>query len=131
MTFVQFLLQKYNGQNNLINLICEWERERVHLIINIFSIPDFLDEDQIVQGEGGVIYVDYDIVTADYNVVEKSDRTGLIDDTDDNDDVDHEASDTDTKIDNVLENNNKLVGILKNTLEMQSFLFDKLFSYLF
>ena len=106
--------------------------ERVHFIVNIFSIPDFLDEDQIVQGEGGVIYVDYDIVTADYNVVEKSDRTGLIDDTDDNDDdIDVEASDTDTKIDNVLENNNKLVGILKNTLEMQSFLFDKLFSYLF
>ena len=38
---------------------------------------------------------------------------------------------TDEQIENVMNHNTKLVGILKNTLEMQAFLFDKLFSYLF
>jgi len=38
---------------------------------------------------------------------------------------------TDEQIKDVMNHNTKLVGILKNTLEMQAFLFDKLFSYLF
>ena len=38
---------------------------------------------------------------------------------------------TDEQIEDVMNHNTKLVGILKNTLEMQAFLFDKLFSYLF
>jgi len=38
---------------------------------------------------------------------------------------------TDEQIDDVMNHNTKLVGILKNTLEMQAFLFDKLFSYMF
>ena len=37
----------------------------------------------------------------------------------------------DEQIKDVMNHNTKLVGILKNTLEMQAFLFDKLFSYLF
>jgi len=38
---------------------------------------------------------------------------------------------TDEQIKDVMNHNTKLVGILKNTLEMQAFLFDKLFSYIF
>ena len=38
---------------------------------------------------------------------------------------------TDEQIEDVMNHNTKLVGILKNTLEMQAFLFDKLFSYIF
>ena len=82
-----------------------------------FSIPDFLDEDMIIQGEGGVIYVDYDdLVTAESTVVEDDE---LVEDV------------TDEEIEDVMEHNNKLVGIIKNTMEMQAFLFDKLLNYLF
>merc|ERR1719323_462104 len=81
------------------------------------SIPDFLDEDMIIQGEGGVIYVDYDdLVTAESTVVEDDE---LVEDV------------TDEEIEDVMEHNNKLVGIIKNTMEMQAFLFDKLLNYLF
>ena len=79
-------------------------------------------------GEGGVIYVDYDIVTADYSVVDRNE----VDESDNKDeDKNDEEDDTGDKIDDVMEHNNQLVGVLKNTLEMQAFLFDKLFSYLF
>ena len=73
-----------------------------------------MDEDRIIQGDGGVIYVDYDVVTADYNVIDR-------------DPEDH----TDQDIENVIESNDKLVGVIKNTLQMQSFLFDKLLNYFF
>lgn len=38
---------------------------------------------------------------------------------------------TDEQINNVMDHNNKLAVILKNTLEMQAFLFHKLFKYIF
>ena len=79
-----------------------------------FSIPDSLDEERIVQGEGGVIYVDYDVVTADYSVLSAEDGPA-----------------SDQKMATVIQHNNKLVNILKNTVEMQAFLFDKLLKYLF
>ena len=79
-----------------------------------FSIPDSLDEERIVQGEGGVIYVDYDVVTADYSVLSAEDGAA-----------------SDQKMATVIQHNNKLVNILKNTVEMQAFLFDKLLNYLF
>lgn len=81
-------------------------------------------------GEGGVIYVDYDIVTADYSIVNRND----IDESEKDDIVaatDEEEDNTEDKIDNVIEHNNQLVDVMKNTLELQAFLFDKLFSYLF
>ena len=42
-----------------------------------------------------------------------------------------ESEVTDEQLDNVMEHNNKLVGVLKNTLEMQAALFDKLLSFIF
>ena len=42
-----------------------------------------------------------------------------------------ESEVTDEQLDNVMEHNNKLVGVLQNTLEMQAYLFDKLLSYIF
>ena len=74
-----------------------------------------MDEDRIIQGDGGVIYVDYDVVIADYNIIDK----------------DPEHYETEQDIDNVIDHNDKLVGVIKNTLEMQSFLFDKLLNYFF
>ena len=74
----------------------------------------------IIHGEGGVIYVDYDLVTA----------TTSLEDVE-SEDVFDESEVTDEQLDNVMEHNNKLVGVLKNTLEMQAYLFDKLFSYIF
>lgn len=68
----------------------------------------------IIQGDGGVIYVDYDYVTADSTVL-----------------GDNVEEVTDDEIEEVLDHNNKLVGIIKNTMEMQAFLFDKLLNYLF
>ena len=79
-----------------------------------YSIPDHLDEDKIIQGDGGVIYVDYDYVTADSNILGNN-----VEEV------------TDDEIEDVLDHNNKLVGIIKNTMEMQAFLFDKLLNYLF
>ena len=73
----------------------------------------------IIHGDGGVIYVDYDMVTATTSV--DVDREGVV----------AESEVTDEQLDNVMEHNNKLVGVLKNTLEMQAFLFDKLLSYIF
>ena len=88
----------------------------------------FLQQFNFDVGEGGVIYVDYDIVTADYSVVDRNE----VDESDNKDeDENDEEDDTGDKIDDVMEHNNQLVGVLKNTLEMQAFLFDKLFSYLF
>ena len=84
---------------------------------SVFSIPDFLDEDLIIHGDGGVIYVDYDLVTATTSV----DAEPEVD----------ESEVTDEQLDNVMEHNNKLVGVLQNTLEMQAYLFDKLLSYIF
>ena len=75
----------------------------------------------IIHGDGGVIYVDYnDLATV-----------GTNSDTESQDfDVEsHEV--TDEQLDNVMEHNNKLVGVLQNTLEMQAYLFDKLLSYIF
>ena len=74
------------------------------------SIPDSLDQDRIIHGDGGVIYVDYDFDTD--SSTEEEEVTG-------------------DQIDNVMEHNNKLVGVLKNTLEMQAALFDKLLSFIF
>ena len=74
----------------------------------------------IIHGEGGVIYVDYDLVTA----------TTSLEDVE-SEDVFDESEVTDEQLDNVMEHNNKLVGVLKNTLEMQAYLFDKLLSYIF
>ena len=75
----------------------------------------------IIQGDGGVIYVDYDYVTADSNIISNSIE-----------EVTNEVEDvTDDEIEDVLDHNNKLVGIIKNTMEMQAFLFDKLLNYLF
>ena len=73
----------------------------------------------IIHGDGGVIYVDYDMVTATTSV--DVDPEGVV----------AESEVTDEQLDNVMEHNNKLVGVLKNTLEMQAFLFDKLLSYIF
>ena len=73
----------------------------------------------IIHGDGGVIYVDYDMVTATTSV--DVDPEGVV----------AESQVTDEQLDNVMEHNNKLVGVLKNTLEMQAFLFDKLLSYIF
>ena len=73
----------------------------------------------IIHGDGGVIYVDYDLVTATTSV--DVDPEGVV----------PESQVTDEQLDNVMEHNNKLVGVLKNTLEMQAFLFDKLLSYIF
>ena len=73
----------------------------------------------IIHGDGGVIYVDYDLVTATTSVDVESE------------DVFAESEVTDEQLDNVMEHNNKLVGVLKNTLEMQAYLFDKLLSYIF
>ena len=73
----------------------------------------------IIHGDGGVIYVDYDMVTATTSV--DVDPKGVV----------AESEVTDEQLDNVMEHNNKLVGVLKNTLEMQAFLFDKLLSYIF
>ena len=81
-------------------------------------------------GEGGVIYVDYDIVTADYSIVDRNDINESQKD-DIAEPTDEEEDNTVDKIDNVMEHNNQLVDVMKNTLEMQAFLFDKLFSYLF
>ena len=71
----------------------------------------------IIHGDGGVIYVDYDLVTATTRV----DAEAEVD----------ESEVTDEQLDNVMEHNNKLVGVLKNTLEMQAALFDKLLSFIF
>ena len=89
---------------------------------SVFSIPDFLDEDMIIHGDGGVIYVDYDLVTATTSL-EDVESEGVFDES--------ESEVTDEQLDNVMEHNNKLVGVLKNTLEMQAYLFDKLLSYIF
>ena len=69
----------------------------------------------IIHGDGGGIYVDYDLVTA----------TTALADVQGGEEVIGE------QIDNVMEHNNKLVGVLKNTLEMQAALFDKLLSFIF
>ena len=79
-----------------------------------------------------MIYVDYDIVTADYSIVDRNDVDESENESDDNiEPTDEQNLDTGDKIDNVMEHNNHLVDVMKNTLEMQAFLFDKLFSYLF
>ena len=90
------------------------------------SIPDFLDEDNIIHGDGGVIYVDNDIVTADYSVlgVEESYPRGDGDEHSDSDDQED-------NFDSVIEHNDKLVNILQNSLEMQAYLFDKLLKFVF
>ena len=90
-----------------------------HLISS--SIPDILDEDMIIHGDGGVIYVDYDLVTA----------TPSVEDVVADDVFDDKSEVTDEQLDNVMDHNNKLVSVLKNTLEMQAYLFDKLLSYIF
>ena len=81
-----------------------------------FSIPDSLDKDKIIHGDGGVIYVDYDFDTVT--------TSGTVD-------MGEKEEVTGDQIDNVMEHNNKLVGVLKNTLEMQAYLFDKLLGYIF
>ena len=58
--------------------------------------------------------MDYDLVTADYGVLSTEDGAA-----------------SDEKMATVIQHNNKLVNILKNTVEMQAFLFDKLLNYLF
>ena len=75
----------------------------------------------IIHGDGGVIYVDYDLVTA----------TPSVEDVVADDVFDDKSEVTDEQLDNVMEHNNKLVSVLKNTLEMQAYLFDKLLSYIF
>ena len=87
----------------------------------MLSIPDFLDDDMIIHGDGGVIYIDYDLVTA----------TSSVEDAETEDVFEEKSEVTDEQLDNVMEHNNKLVGVLKNTLEMQAYLFDKLLSYIF
>ena len=83
-----------------------------------FSIPDFLDEEDIIHGDGGVIYVDNDIVTADYSVLGVEDEH-------------HDGDDQEDNFDTVIEHNDKLVNILQNSLEMQAYLFDKLLNFVF
>ena len=75
----------------------------------------------IIHGDGGVIYIDYDLVTA----------TSSVEDAETEDVFEEKSEVTDEQLDNVMEHNNKLVGVLKNTLEMQAYLFDKLLSYIF
>ena len=90
------------------------------------SIPDFLDEEDIIHGDGGVIYVDNDIVTADYSVLDVEEIYPRGDS--------EELSDSDNQEDNfdsVIEHNDKLVNILQNSLEMQAYLFDKLLKFVF
>ena len=92
-----------------------------------FSIPDFLDEEDIIHGDGGVIYVDNDIVTADYSVL--SDAMG--DQGYEHDDSEGQVDDKEDNFDSVIEHNDKLVNILQNSLEMQAYLFDKLLKFVF
>ena len=70
----------------------------------------------------------------------KAENAETVDDqTEDDETEDAETEDvfedksevTDEQLDNVMEHNNKLVAVLKNTLEMQAYLFDKLLSYIF
>ena len=89
-----------------------------------FSIPDFLDEEDIIHGDGGVIYVDNDIVTADYSVL--SDAMG-----DEHDDSEGQVDDKEDNFESVIEHNDKLVNVLQNSLEMQAYLFDKLLKFVF
>ena len=90
-----------------------------------YSIPDFLDEDDIIHGDGGVIYVDNDIVTADYSVLgmEDSDPVGSDDHRD--------SEEQEDNFDSVIQHNDQLVNILQNSLEMQAYLFDKLLNFVF
>ena len=98
-------------------MIRKHRKSNCQINFSVFSIPDFLDEDLIIHGDGGVIYVDYDLVTATTRV--DAEAEGV------------ESEVTDEQLDNVMEHNNKLVGVLQNTLEMQAYLFDKLLSYIF
>ena len=63
--------------------------------------------------------MDYDLVTATTSVDVEPD------------DMFDESEVTEEQLDNVMEHNNKIVGVLQNTLEMQAYLFDKLLSYIF
>ena len=92
-----------------------------------FSIPDFLDEEDIIHGDGGVIYVDNDIVTADYSVL--NDAKG--EEGSEHDDSEGQAEDKGDSFDSVIEHNDKLVNILQNSLEMQAYLFDKVLKFVF
>ena len=91
------------------------------------SIPDFLDEEDIIHGDGGVIYVDNDIVTADYSVL--NDAMG--EEVGEHDDSEGQAEDKGDNFDSVIEHNDKLVNILQNSLEMQAYLFDKVLKFVF
>ena len=100
-----------------------------------YSIPDFLDEDDIIHGDGGVIYVDNDIVTADYSVLGMGDSDPVgnndIDDHHHNSDDHHNSEDHEDNFDSVIQHNDQLVSILQNSLEMQAYLFDKLLNFVF
>ena len=93
-----------------------------------YSIPDFLDEDDIIHGDGGVIYVDNDIVTADYSVLGMGDSDPMgNNDSDDH----HNSENQEDNFDSVIQHNDQLVSILQNSLEMQAYLFDKLLNFVF
>ena len=83
-----------------------------HLILKLspsyLSIPDFLDEEDIIHGDGGVIYVDNDIVTADYSVL--NDAMG--EEGGEHDDSEAQVEDKGDNFDSVIEHNDKLVNIL-------------------
>ena len=93
-----------------------------------------------------MIYVDNDIVTADYSVlgVEESyprgDNGDEHNDSDDHNDSDNhndsddhndDSVDQEDNFESVIEHNDKLVNILQNSLEMQAYLFDKLLNFVF
>ena len=72
-----------------------------------------------------MIYVDNDIVTADYSVLGVGDSDPMGGNGDD-----HPDSEEDN-FDSVIEHNDQLVSILQNSLEMQAYLFDKLLNFVF
>ena len=94
-----------------VNISCSFNQQ-------LFSIPDFLDEEDIIHGDGGVIYIDNDIVTADYSVLDREESCIKGGDDSDN-------------FDNVINHNNKLVNIIQNSLKMQAYIFDKLLNFVF
>ena len=85
--------------------------------------------------------MDNDIVTADYSVLgveESSDPRGdngdehsCSDYHNDSDDHNDDSVDQEDNFESVIEHNDKLVNILQNSLEMQSYLFDKLLNFVF